>query len=222
MNNGGGVLTLIPKKEKNRLFLKNWRPLTLLNTDYKIIAKTLSNRLIKILPFIIDEDQTGYINGRYIGCNIRLIEDIIMLSKSKKIAGIILVIDFEKAFDSLRWRFMHESLRKFNFGEKFISFVQTIYTNISTTIINNGNISPWFSPRRGVRQGCPLSPYLFLICVEVLAAKIRQDENIEGLKIANSTIKISQLADDTTCFIKNESSLKILLDTFQLYKKVQD
>ena len=80
----------------------------------------------------------------------------------------------------------------------------------------------WFSPKRGVRQGCPLSPYLFLICVEVLAAKIRQDENIEGLKIANSTIKISQLADDTTCFIKNESSLKILLDTFQLYKKVQD
>ena len=75
-----GVLTLIPKKDKNRLFLKNWRPITLLNIDYKLAAKVLANRLRKCLPYIVDDDQTGYVKGRYIGCNIRTMEDILHLA----------------------------------------------------------------------------------------------------------------------------------------------
>lgn len=214
-----GILTLIPKKDKDRLYLKNWRPLTLLNTDYKILAKALANRLTKHLPFLIEDDQTGYISGRFMGCNIRLIEDIISHSNRLNIAGILLTIDFEKAFDSLKWSFIKKALKSFNFGTNFISYVSAMYNQISTAVINNGFISNWFHPQRGVRQGCPLSPYLFIIAVEILASKIRQDKNIKGLFFAGVEIKISQLADDTTCIIKDEISLKNLLDLFIIFEK---
>lgn len=214
-----GILTLIPKKEKNRLFLKNWRPLTLLNTDYKIIANIIASRIKGSLPIIINDDQTGYIKGRFIGTNIRLIEDIIVLTNQNKITGILLTIDFEKAFDSLRWSFILKALEAFGFGEKLRSYVKTMYSDISTTVINNGFTSSWFSPQKGVRQGCPLSPYLFIISVEILACYIRQSKDIRGIQIRDTEIKVSQLADDTSCFIKDERSLTYLLRAFKLYHK---
>ena len=125
-----GILTLIPKKDKNRLFLKNWRPLTLLNVDYKILAKALANHPTKFLPFLIDDDQTGYISGRFIGCNIRLVEDILIYTTKYNIAGILLTIDFEKAFDSIRWSFIDSCLKAFNFGTNFRAYINTIYNNI--------------------------------------------------------------------------------------------
>ena len=210
-------MTLIPKKDKNRLFLKNWRPITLLNTDYKIIARILSSRIQKVLPYVINEDQTGYIKGRFIGQNIRIIEDVLYFVEQKKLPGIILTIDFEKAFDSVNWSFIFKSLKLFNFGERFQKWVKIMYTNISSAVINNGNVSNWFNPSRGVRQGCPLSAYLFIIVAEVLACKIRQDKNIKGIEIAGRVIKISQLADDTTCVIDGPDSLKHLLNTFRLF-----
>ena len=94
-----------------------------------------------------------------------------------------------------------------------------MYNDIATAVINNGYISNWFKPERGVRQGCPLSPYLFLLAVEILACKIRQNRDIEGLVFNGTEIKISQLADDTTCFIKNENSLKHLIETFGIFNK---
>ena len=213
-----GILTLIPKKDKDRLLLKNWRPLTLLNLDYKILAKALAKRMIQYLPFLIDEDQTGYVKGRFIGCNIRLIEDLLIYTSANKVDGILLTIDFEKAFDSISWSFMLKSLHLFNFGQKFISYIKTLYNGISTTVINNGHISGWFHPERGVRQGCPISPYLFIIAVEVLSCKIRQCKHISGISIRNKEIKISQLADDTTCVIKDERSLISLLHVLQNFK----
>ena len=118
---------MIPKKDKNRLFLKNWRPLTLLNVDYKILAKLLSNRLCKVLPHIINEDQTGYIKGRFIGCNIRQIEDAIIFTDLNNTPGIILTIDFEKAFDSINWNFIDKALDAFNFGPIFRGYIRTLY-----------------------------------------------------------------------------------------------
>ena len=94
-----GIISLIPKKNKDALLLKNWRPISLLNTDYKLATKCIAKRLEKVLPFLIDGDQTGYIKGRFIGENIRLISDIIEQNKE----GMMLFLDFEKAFDSLEW-----------------------------------------------------------------------------------------------------------------------
>ena len=214
-----GILTLIPKKDKNRLFLKNWRPITLLNTDYKIIAKILATRLQKVLPYVIDEDQTGYIKGRFIGQNIRIIEDVLYFVKKEKLPGIILTVDFEKAFDSINWNFIYKALELFNFGPLFCKWVKTMYENISSTIINSGNTCEWFYPSRGIRQGCPLSAYLFIIAAEILACKIRHDDNIKGIKIGDSYIKISQLADDTTCIIDGINSLEKLLFTFNIFSQ---
>ncbi len=114
-----GIITLIPKKEKNRLFLINWKPITLLNVDYKILAKSLANRLCKVLPHIINEDQTGYIKGRFIAYNIWQIEDVIIYGELNHKPGLILTVDFEKVFDSINWNFIDQTLESFNFGPVF-------------------------------------------------------------------------------------------------------
>lgn len=203
-----GIITLIPKKGKKRILLKNWRPISLLNTDYKILTKSLAFRLKKVLPSIIDHDQTGFLEGRYIGENIRTISDLIEYTSLKNSPGIILLIDFEKAFDTIQWRHLMNSLKYFNFGESFIHWIQVIYSNIESTIINNGHTSQFFSISRGIRQGCPISPYLFIIAVEVLAISIRANKNIKGIKIGSTEFKLSQLADDTTLFLLNLLSVK--------------
>ena len=212
-----GILTLIPKKDKDRIYLKNWRPITLLNTDYKIIARILGTRLQTVLPYIIDEDQTGYISGRYIGQNIRIIEDILYFVEKEKLPGIIMTIDFEKAFDSINWNFIIKALELFNIGPYFCKWVKIMYTNICSTVINNGFICKWFYPTRGIRQGCPLSAYLFIIAAEILACKIRQDKNIGGINVGKKIIKISQLADDTTCVLDGLRSLENILETFRIF-----
>ena len=213
------IITLIPKKDKDRLFLKNWRPISLLNVDYKILTKTLANRLSKVLPHIINNDQTGYIKGRFIGCNIRIIEDILQFTDMNNLPGIILNIDFEKAFDSISWQFIEKSLETFNFGQVFISYVKTLYTNISATVINNGQISEWFTLYRGVRQGCPISPYLFILSVELLAICVRENKNIRGIRIKDTEVKITQLADDTTCFVSDVNSVSEILNLLHNFHK---
>ncbi len=212
-----GVITLCPKKYKDRLFLKNWRPISLLNTDYKIIAKILASRMKKVLHLIIDEDQTGYIEGRFIGQNIRTIEDVIFYCDNENTPGIILTVDYEKAFDSLNWNFMIKSLEMFNFGASFINWIKTLYNNIEAAVINNGHVSEFFKPERGIRQGCPLSAYLFLLAIEVLAHFIRKDDSIKGITVFDKEIKLSQLADDTTCFLSDLQSLERVIKMFDKF-----
>ena len=114
-----GIISLIPKKNKDALLLKNWRPISFLNTDYKLATKCIAKRLEKVLPYLIDGDQTGYIKGRFIGENIRLISDIIEQNKE----GMILFLDFEKAFDSLEWEFLFKVLNTMNFGQSFLNWI---------------------------------------------------------------------------------------------------
>ena len=199
------------------MYLKNWRPLSLLNTDYKILTKLLANRLKYVLPSIINEDQSGYLEGCFIGQNIRLLEDISFFTKAENKPGIILSIDFEKAFDSVNWNFLINTLKFLNFGQNIISYIKTVYNNIESTVINNGNTSKYFKLERGVRQGCPLSAYLFILIIEILANKIRCDPSIRGIYIDNKEIKISLLADNTTCFLSDLCSLKHLLTLLMLF-----
>ena len=212
-----GILTLLPKHNKVRLLLKNWRPISLLNTDYKILAKLFAERLKKVLHKIINQDQTGYLKGRFIGQNIRLIDDVLFFTNQHNVPGVIMTIDFEKAFDSLNWNFLDKVLQNYNFGEKFRFYVKTLYNGIESAVTNNGHASEFFTLERGVRQGCPLSAYLFIIAVEVLAHKIRNDDKINGIKVGNRYIKISQLADDTTIFLSDTTSIEQVLNIFNLY-----
>ena len=132
-----GLSTLLPKKNKPGNLLKNWRPITLLNCDYKIAAKSIANRIKKFLPNIINNDQTGFLKNRFIGENIRLIESIINHTNMERIQGLLLFVDFEKAFDSIEWSFIEKTLRHFNFGTSLVSWVKLFYTNISSCVLNN-------------------------------------------------------------------------------------
>ena len=206
------VITLLDKG-KDRLKLKNWRPISLLNVDYKIISKCLSLRLKEFLPTLIHHDQVGYIKDRNIVDNIRAIEDIIEYTKVEDIEGILMCIDFEKAFDSLEWNFLHAVLQKLNFGSRFRKWVGILYSDITSCVTNNGHTTQYFSVERGVRQGDPLSPYLFTLAVEMMAQHIRNNENIKGIKIGEYETKLLQYADDTTGMLSNVDSAREFLET---------
>jgi exonuclease III len=198
-----GIITLSPKKNKIRLLLKNWRPITLLTVDYKLIAKSLANRLETILPHYVSMNQFGYVKGRYIGENVRCVIDINELCNQQNISALAIQIDFEKAFDSISWKFMFRTLEKMNFGTDFISWVKVLYKNTSSVVINNGNLTDPFNLYRGVHQGCPLSALLFILLVQVLQHMLNKREDISGLNINGKTIKLLQMADDTTIFTSN-------------------
>jgi exonuclease III len=119
-----GVINLIPKKEKDIRHLKNWRPISLLNTDYKIITKLLASRVKQALPDVIDEDQVAYLKNRYIGQNIRLIFDIMEHTKDNKKPGILTFLDFENAFDTINWKVIQDALTTFGFGETLKNWVK--------------------------------------------------------------------------------------------------
>ena len=204
-----GSITLIPKGDVNLTDLKNWRPITLLNVDYKLLSKVLAKRMELLLPKLIHTDQTGFINGRYIGQNIRLLCDIMELLDTKKSQGIFLFVDFDKAFDTLEWSFILKTLEAFNFGDNFKKWVSVLYNNVQSSVMNGGFMTNYFEISRGVWQGCPLSPSLFVLSVELLALKIRQNPNCGGIQLPNDQeVKISQFADDTTITTSNVDSLK--------------
>ena len=116
-----------------------------------------------MLPHLIHADQTGFIKGRYIGENIRLINDLMEQTNATKIPGVLLALDFRKAFDTLEWTLIQYALQKFNFGEGIRRWVEIFYNDVESTILNNGFATNWIKPTRGVRQGRPLSPFLWLI-----------------------------------------------------------
>ena len=105
-----GVKNCIPKENKPKLYLKNWQPITLLDTVYKIASGSIANRIKPNLDSLIDKDQTGFIQGRYMGEKTRLLYDLINHTEQKEIPGLLLLIDFEKAFDSLSWSFIRKAL----------------------------------------------------------------------------------------------------------------
>ena len=168
------IISLIPKDENNLTTLSNWRPITLLNVDYKILAKVIAKRIEPVLPKLINPDQTGFIKGRFIGQNVRLLNDLLEYTDIKKIPGILLFIDFEKAFDTIEWPFIQNVLKRFNFGPVIRKWVSIFYSDIESAVINGGYTTNYFKVSRGVRQGCPLSSLLFVLGVEILAQKIRQ------------------------------------------------
>ena len=166
------VITCLPKEGKPKRFIKNWRPITLLNTSYKIASALIAERIKYVLITIIHSDQNGFISGRYIGNNLRLLYDVLVYTDLNDIPGQLLLADFEKAFDSVAWSFIDKCLDFFNFGPNLKRWIKTFYNNIHSCVKVNGQYSSWFPIQRGCRQGDPCSPYIFLICAEILALLI--------------------------------------------------
>ena len=165
------VISLIHKKGEKDL-LKNYRPISLTNSDYKIIAFIFAKRLQKIIGNLISKDQSAYVKGRYIGENARLILDIFEYCNENNEDGILVFLDFEKAFDSVEWNFLFKTLEKFNFGQNFVRWMKILYTNPIFRLKNNGWISKSCTMSRGIRQGCPISALLYLFVAEILSLNL--------------------------------------------------
>ena len=124
------------------------------------------------------------------------------------------MIDFEKAFDTVEWNFLFKSLQAYNFGEHFIKWVKLLYSNITSSTINNGFLSPTFKLSRGIRQGCPLSALLFILVAEIIALKLKTEKKIQGIMVGETEYKICQKADDTTLFVKSIESIIMAIQVF--------
>ena len=138
-------------------------------------------------------------------------------TKLYNIPGLMTTFYFKKAFDSLNWQYLVNTLEAFNFGVSFIRWVKVLYSDISSCVMNNGFASDLFEIKRGVRQGDPLSPYLFIIALEVLNIAIRESKEIVCIKIGKEEIKLHVFADDLTTFVKNTKSffsLKQVINNF--------
>ena len=184
----------------------------------KIAAKAIAKRLetVTVLPKLILPGQTGFLKKPYIGENIRLISDVLDLTKDQNIPGILVALDFRKAFDSLEWPFIMRTLDAFNFSSSIKRCISTFYTNIESAILNNGYTRNSFEPSKGVRQGCPLSPFLFILSAELMSIKIRHDPGVKGINLFGNKLKLSQFADDTNLFCADLISVEKALNLAKL------
>ena len=224
------VITLIHKgKDLPKDKLKNYRPISLLKTDYRIHAKCLALRLSKVIANLINEDQVGFIKGRKSSTVIRLIDDIIEYMNDENKPGILLALDYSRAFDSISKEFIIWSFKKFGFGEAFVNWVKVITKNTESCINGNGWISESFNVETGIRQGCPFSPMTFVLALEILAIKIRADDSIGGIELPKFTrdanevshfIKLAMYADDIAMFFKDQIGLENAIKTVNIFSEV--
>ena len=187
----------------------------------------LATRLKKVICNLATQDQTVYIPGRYIGESVRLISDILEYTDNKNCEGYMFAADIEKAFDSLDHNFILAVLEKMGLGSDFIQWVRTLLNDQRTLlndqqscVMNNGTTTGYFDLNRGTRQGDPLSAYSFALAIEVLFIIIRENVDIKSLNLFGTEVKLTACADDKTIFLRNLSSLKVLLQTFEKFERV--
>ena len=213
-----GVISLLPKGDKNPFYLKNWRPLTLLNLDYKILAKMMAARMKQVLPDIIGTQQTGFMENRQISENIVKTIDVIAYANRKKKRQLIVSIDFEKCFDRVAYCAILGSLKYFNFGDNYVRWINLFFTEFCTCTQNNGYMSEYIVKGRSINQGCPVSPYAYLLCGEVLAHCLKR--NVKGITIGEIRLLLSQFADDTIVYIDYDlSELNAVIDTLMYIER---
>ena len=212
------IITCLPKGDKPRQFIKNWRPISLLSVIYKIGSSAIANRIKKFLGHVISPEQSGFISGRYIGDSTRLIYDLISIAEQKNIPGLLMLLDFEKAFDSISWNFLYSVLKLLGFGTNIIKLVQTFNINIKATIMQCGVMSSFINIEKGCHQGDPIAPYLFIICAQILNLMLKYNQSVRGIKVGNTEFRLTQFADDTTIILDGtRSSLVAALNMLEVY-----
>ena len=214
-----GIIKLVCKNKEFKNNLDYYRPISILNTDYKIIAKTLAIRLKKALPFIINEDQSFGIPGRTIQNNLIRLSAMFQYIECKNIPAIFLNVDQEKAFDRVAHKYLFKVLKNFGFGPSFRKWIKILYKNIYSRILVNGFTSTIIKILRSVRQGCPIAPLLYVLVIETLLWNLRHNDSIMGIRAPCSAEihLISAFADDTNFFLSNLSSTEMVLKTFNKF-----
>lgn len=219
------VITLMHKgKDLSREKITNYRPLSLTNVDYKIGAKCLATRLQSIISSVVHTDQTAYIKGRGIAQNIRLIDDLLWFAREHHLDGILLALDFAKAFDSIDKGYIIKVFKFLNFGEDFIKWLEVFNTGTLSSVLYNGWLTKFFNVESGIRQGCPLSALLFVVALEILSCKIRSSVNVHGVSLRTEIdareVKITQYADDMTLFLDSTKSFNSVLEIIEEFGRI--
>ena len=215
-----GVLNLIPKNGKDERLLKNLRPITLLNADYKIIEKMISIKMKPALADIINKDQTGFMSDRRISTNIRKVFDVLYYSKQNNIDAVILSCDFQKCFDCVEFTCIRGALKYFDFASLIAEWVDILYTDFMLEIQNNGYFSSRIPITRSIHQGGCCSAEIFLICAEILAIELRENENIQGIPVEEIINLLNQFADDLDLsLLANEECINATLQTFENFRQ---
>ena len=193
-------------KKKDKREISNYRPITLLNTDYKLLTKVLAIQLMKNIPGLIHPDQAGFIPNRSIFDHIRLAKSIISYAEAMEVDGNIVALDQEKAYDKIRHKYLWETMSEFNLPTPFTNTVKELYKNAFTRVAINGEFSSPFHVTRGVRQGDPLSCALFDLAIEPLACKLRNDNALQGITVPGleNKILVNLFADDTTLYLNKD------------------
>ena len=216
-------LKLIPKAGKDLNVIGNWRPISLSNCDHKIITKTYSKRMCDHFEKIIEGRQTAYLKNRLINDNVRAMISTLRLAEAEDVSGLIVSLDAKKAFDSVSHAYIEKCLE--NFGCKsFIRIFRTLYSELETDIMINGNIVKGFKIKRGVKQGDALSCIIFIICMEPLLNNISRNPEIEPIMstVLNRHLpKLYAYADDVNATIKdNPRSVQALFREYERLTKM--
>ena len=193
-----------------------------MNADYKIASRSVAARLLKVIHLIVSKDQTCGVPGRFIGENVAFLRDIVDFCTFTGVPAALLSLDQEKAFDRVDWSFLRSTLFALGFGQSFIGWVDLFYKNSSSAVNVNGNVSSCFLLSRGVRQGCPLSPLLYILIAEVLACNIRAHDAISGLRLPYALVPlscVSAYADDTTLVVTSTCAILAVFAVYSLYER---
>ena len=212
------VTTLIYKNKGDSHDIANYRPISLIATDIKILSKALTNRIKPLMPTVIHKSQTATFNRR-IDHTIHLLRDLIELSNHEELDAAFIFLDQEKAFDRVDHKFLFQTLKSFGIGGNFITWIQQIYASAKTRVKVNGFLTTPISLMRGVRQGDPLSFLLYLFNIELFALQLRHNPNIVGFTIVNEKIVSMHYADDTTICITQNRCFKEVIKDISLFEQ---
>ncbi|XP_071713069.1 uncharacterized protein [Rutidosis leptorrhynchoides] len=217
-------ISLIPKKT-DPVSLSDYRPISLIGSFYKIIAKLLFIRLRKVIPNLVGSEQSAFIRGRNIMDGALIANESYEFLKINRMKILLFKVDFEKAFDSLNWEFLDDMMGFMGFGLKWRRWIASCLKTASISVLVNGSPTKEFKLGRGVRQVDPLSPFLFIIAAEGLnwlTKSAASNNAYSGVKIGNDNLSLTHLqyADDTLFFgawsLDNIENLMKLLKCFEL------
>jgi hypothetical protein len=218
-----GIITLLPKGQEAKK-IQQYRPICMLNVSFKIFTKVLANRLSSIANKVIKPSQTAFLPGRYILEGVVILHETIHELHRKRQKGLILKLDFEKAYDKVNWDFLQQVLRMKGFSAKWCQWIDKVVVGGSVCVKVNDEMGHYFQTKKGLRQGDPLSPILFNLIADMLAVLIERSKNwdyFNGLvpHLVEDGLSILQYADDTILFLEDDlekaKNLKMVLRAFE-------
>jgi len=217
-------LTLIPKIE-NPQSLEEYRPISLVSCVYKFLTKLLANRIKKVIGKVVDGTQSAFLSNRGLLDSVLVVNEVIDELKRRKKSGVVVKLDFEKAYDSVSWEFLFYIMRILGFCEKWIQWIRACLESASVSVLVNGSPTKEFKPSRGLRQGDPMTPFLFLIVAQGLAGLVNEairKNLLSGIKVGGKKVDVNLLQfDDNTLFVceskvQNIICIKAILRCFEL------